>query len=408
MDAEHDEARRGQIAAARRGEPEWDELREQRVLARVMAERQRRRSSRRGPRWAALGAAAAAALAWIAIGALRSDRDEAPLATPEAPGRLTLTDGSEVWFGPAARVDILAETASEVRIEQRAGEARYAVTHRPGREFVVRAADVEVRVRGTRFTVRRHEDAVEVDVEHGRVEVSRAGTSSLLGAGEALRVRLARRAAAEPAPSAMSDARGASPAAAPAQSAAREPAAGAEAPAGVQSEIEAGEPSGSAYEPPAEPVEIEARGGTGAPAATEGRAVAETEARTARPAHRAASFGQMLAEADVARRAGRLDEAARVLRAAASAYPQDPRVATALFSLGRVERRRGRDAAAAAAFERAYAHDPHAVLAEDALAEAAVSWMAAGRSDRARAAASRYLARYPRGEYVERVRELAR
>jgi transmembrane sensor len=116
---------------------------------------------------------------------------------------------------------------------------------------------------------------------------------------------------------------------------------------------------------------------------------------------------QMLAEADAARRAGRLEDASRALRAAIAAHAEDPRAATALFLLGRVERTRGRDAAAAEAFEAGYARDPDAVLAEDALAEAAVSWSAASRSERAREAARRYLARYPAGEYADRVRHLA-
>lgn len=124
------------------------------------------------------------------------------------------------------------------------------------------------------------------------------------------------------------------------------------------------------------------------------------------PLRPAPPMDSLLAEADLARRAGRLDEAARALRAAIAEHSSDPRVSTALFSLARVERRRGRDAAAAQAFERSYAADPDAVLAEDALAEAAVSWAACGRADRARADAARYLERFPSGVYVERVRAL--
>lgn len=115
----------------------------------------------------------------------------------------------------------------------------------------------------------------------------------------------------------------------------------------------------------------------------------------------------LLGDADRARRAGQLDEAVRALEIAVAAHASDPRAATALFTLGRVERRRGRDAAAALAFGRAYEQDPNAVLAEDALAEAAVSWAAAGRAARAREAATRYLTRFPSGEYVTRVRRLA-
>ena len=101
-------------------------------------------------------------------------------------------------------------------------------------------------------------------------------------------------------------------------------------------------------------------------------------------------------------------DASRALSTAIDALGRDPRSATALFTLGRVERTRGRHVAAANAFESAYERDPGAILAEDALAEATVSWADAGRTERARAGAERYLSHYPAGQYLERVRRAAR
>lgn len=339
------------IEKAQRAEPPWDPLRERRVLARINAAREVRiHARRRRGRMVLLGAGlcAAAAVLW----SLGPIDDATPpdklVAQTEAPprssggsefGRLILVDGSEVELEPEARVEVRVQSEHEVRITQHAGEARYIVSHRPERAFMVEAAGVEVHVRGTRFIVRRSAEAIEVEVEEGRVEVVRDESSSMFSAGDAMRVRI-------------------------------------------------GEPPTVPEEPPVAKVD--------APPAAPRRS----------PRRPVASMDRLLTEADLARRAGRLDEAARVLRSAVSAHHDDPRTPTALFTLARVERRRGREAAAAEAFERAYDRDPNAVLAEDALAEAAVSWALAGHTERARDAAARYLDRFPSGEYVERVRAL--
>lgn len=361
-----------EIERARHAEPPWDELRERRVLAQVMATRAGG-AKPQGARRAAVAFGSIAAALALAAGIATVPRDlfggESPRAVTagivqlppklrlEAPdlgmGRLALRDGSEVQLEGQARVEIVREEPTEVRLAQVFGRARYVVAHDPSRAFVIVVDDVEVRVRGTIFSVARSEPWVEVDVEDGVVEVARSAPARdaevrTLLAGEALRVRL-----------------------------------GETAPRRDDTD-----------EPPAMPT-----------------------IRTPRP-HRSLmpapvdeaaevpSLDALLASADAARRAGRLEDAAHTLRLAVEAHSHDPRAATALFTLGRVERARGRDAAAAAAFERAHAADPRAVLAEDALAEAAVSWAAAGDASRAGAARGRYLQRYPSGEYAARVRSL--
>jgi transmembrane sensor len=380
-----------EIDEARRSEPRWDDLRERRVLARTLGERAERAARRRRIRIAA-GAgvviAAGIALAIVGNGRYRGEgeigasglvahgegagdgagpepegrgvdeeleRTRSATAPPERsdplPGRIALRDGSEVELGEGARVEVAIESELEVRLAQRAGVARYVVSHRPERSFVVVAGEVEVAVRGTQFTVRLAETSVEVAVEQGRVEVRRASETRALAAGEAMRLPI------------------------------------------VQAVEERGD----------------VRGGTGASAdarreRSRDRATPTVESEGDRTAD-ARSIEAVLAEADEARRAGRLDDAARALRVVIDRHRSDPRAATALFTLARVER--GRDAVAAETFERAYAHDPGAVLAEDALAEAAVSWAAAGSGGRARTAAQRYLALHPSGQYAERVRPLA-
>lgn len=114
----------------------------------------------------------------------------------------------------------------------------------------------------------------------------------------------------------------------------------------------------------------------------------------------------LLAKADEARAAHRYDEAATALRTMIASYPSDGRIASALFTLGRVERMRGRHGAAAEAFARCHSAAPHGALAEDALAEEAVSWKSAGNSAKARATAQRYLKAHPSGPHAARMMPL--
>jgi transmembrane sensor len=112
------------------------------------------------------------------------------------------------------------------------------------------------------------------------------------------------------------------------------------------------------------------------------------------------------AKADIARVEGRLDEAATALETLVSIHPRDPRVPNALFTLGRIEHQRHREAAAAKAFERCLHAAPGGALAEDALAEAANSWSLAGNPAAARRHASNYLARYPNGSQAKRMKAI--
>ena len=361
-----------EIARARAAEPAWDELRERRVLARIASERaaRARRQERvrlAGAALTGLAVAAAVALVWRA-----ATTSEAPVVAreTEAGGSLVLSDGSEVRLETGARVEIVAQSATELRLAQRAGVASYDVSHRPERAFVVAVDDVEVRVRGTRFSVRVDGPWAEVEVREGRVEVAGGGEVRALGAGEALRVQRHSEV--------------------------------------VSARVE--EPSreatpGDAREEPAS-VDVAALAPLPEATATSEVEVVRDPARREGARRAPSSLDELLAEADAARRDGRLDDAASVLQRAAREHARDRRAATALFTLARVERTRGRAAAAARAFEDAYARDPEAVLAEDALAEAASAWQAAGDHERASSAAERYLERYPDGEYDARVRAL--
>lgn len=347
----------------------WDPLRERRVLARVEAELDRRgRGSTR--RWAALVVAATAAvvigvLAWPrhpavsepAPGGLASLRDPQPApstislpAIPSMPAAaIALTDGSIATLHDGARIELMTQTADEIRIEQSIGRVHYEV--RPGleRSFVVAADDVRVVVVGTAFWVTRDAEAVRVTVEHGRVRVERqvdgadpaavVETIAELGAGDELRVD------AEP-----------------------------------QIEVDADAP---ATKPAREPA-----------------------TKTRKPAVEQRSVDDLLALADAARGRADLAAAAAALREILEDHRDDPRAYGSAFQLGKVERSRGRHAAAARAFASAAKRSPAGALTEDARAEAAISWFDAGDHDAARRAGLDYLSRHADGTHASRVQRM--
>lgn len=317
---------------AKRDAP-WDDLRERRVLTRVLAERARPAPRRR---YAVGAIAAMVAVAAIVFAIVRARPTAAPIATAPAEQTMALADGSQAVLLREAGVQIEEQSAERVRIAQTRGAVRYEVRPDPAREFTVRAAGATIRVRGTVFVVDIAGDAVEVRVDRGKVEVDDGTRTRDLVAGEVLRV----------------------------------------------------------------PVR------TVAPSATPEPEIAPPpSARPAPSAPTAPTAAELQSKADAARLAGNLGEAANALETLVARYPRDGRVPSALFSLGRVERARGRHAASAQAFERCARAG--GALAQDALAEAAASWVAAGATDAARADAATYLARYPNGPHAARMKAIA-
>ncbi len=321
---------------ARRDAP-WDDLRERRVLARVLAEQKR---PSKAPRYAMGAVAAIVAAAAIVFLVVRMRAPEKEIATAPAEQTMVLADGSQAVMLRDAGVQIEEQSKDRVRIAQARGAVRYEVRPDPAREFTVRAAGTTVRVRGTVFVVDVAGDSVEVRVDRGRVEVDDGTRTRDLVAGEVLRVP-ARAAVAAPPPDPEPN--------------------------------DSASPS-SARPPPSAP-----------------------------PAP--ATAGELQAKADAARLAGNLGDAASALETLIARYPRDGRVPAALFSLGRVERARGRHTASAQAFERCARSG--GALAQDALAEAAASWSAAGAADAARANATAYLTRYPNGPHAARMKAIA-
>jgi transmembrane sensor len=141
------------------------------TLAEAIAEATPSASPRRGlPRWA-LGLAATLAVALLASSALLWPRS-AHYATDTGERRLVaLSDGSRVELNTETRLRAaLSSDSREAWLDE--GEAYFDVAHDASRPFTVHMGDRTVRVLGTRFSIRRDGDKVQVLVAEGRVRLS--------------------------------------------------------------------------------------------------------------------------------------------------------------------------------------------------------------------------------------------
>jgi len=245
------------------------------------------------------------------------------------------------------------------------------VAHDRSRPFRVAAGSVEIRVVGTRFELGRTLEAggerLDVSVSEGVVEVRRAGESEVhsLRAGERWSALVPLNAPASSGKPAAT------------RPAAPEPQATAEEDDPV---VEDGEldPSEAEAEHASEP------GGAGRGNAARERAAARVFER-----------------ANLARRAGRMRDAADAYGELLARYPRDRRAGLSAFELGRIRMDALSDPAGAiSAFERALGAGSAASFHEDALARIVVAYDAQGRREACEKARERYLERYPNGVHA--------
>ncbi len=102
----------------------------------------------------------------------------APSPSEPQPG-LRLLDGAEVRAAANADLRVLEAQSQRVALELASGKAEFDVQHREGRQFVVLAGSITVRVIGTLFTVEHEGQQVRVSVKRGRVSVERPGMPNL-------------------------------------------------------------------------------------------------------------------------------------------------------------------------------------------------------------------------------------
>ena len=129
---------------------------------------------RRPPRRRAVAAGIAASLAAAVLGysVLNLPRDVYESGKGEV-RTVRLADGSRVTLGADSVIAVrMGEDGRQVRL--RRGEAMFDVRRDPARPFEVNAADTQVTVLGTRFTVKAAPNAVRVNVIEGVVRVAKA------------------------------------------------------------------------------------------------------------------------------------------------------------------------------------------------------------------------------------------
>ena len=291
---------------------------------------------------------------------------------------LRFADGSRSLLDGGAHVEVVKDSAALVRVKQAVGRVRYEVTPRKQRQFVVAARGVEVTVVGTAFEVNVDEHQVRVRVLRGIVRVRQGARVVQLVAGEHIAMEAASSSLAQAQTDSDTDS-DTHPTPPPAPSHRDENS--------TADVIAPSAPNNGA-------VATAAAGGGAHSQPSNGRDAAggNTTVATAQ---------DLLRVADSARSAGNLHQAAQILRQLIDQHPHDRRITLAMFTLGKVERQRGRHLQAAQAFEGC-----GAALRGDALAAAAAEWRAAGNGGRARAAASHYLAQFPDGVHAPAMRAI--
>jgi hypothetical protein len=162
--------------------------------AELLAGNTRPGPTRLGGRWLAHWAilASAVALLTLAFVVVRGSFQRT-LEPQQIPSRITTGDdvshlalpGVSLDLKPQSTVVIGPETSQGMLIVvDRGGLACEVAPRVEGAPLIVQAGGVRVRVIGTRFSVSRRDDNVRVEVEHGVVEVSEAGRTVRVSAGQ--------------------------------------------------------------------------------------------------------------------------------------------------------------------------------------------------------------------------------
>jgi len=277
---------------------------------------------------------------------------------------VTLGDGSSVKLAAQSALQVRGNKSAAVSLALARGEVTCDVTHQPGRKFSVVAGDVEVRVVGTKFSVKTtpgDEPRVEVSVLRGVVEVAsrrRPGIVARVAAGQSW-IQTAGSVAAE---------------------AALEPPGAAPQP----------------DDPAASPTAAVAPDGAAPKIASQNSVSA--------PAPAGPSARELFEKAGESRRAGDAAAAAHAYEELLRLHASDGRASLSAFELGRLRMDRlGDPAGAITALERAVALNIGPSFREDALARLVSVYASQGNSSACARARDRYLSSYPAGVHASAV-----
>jgi hypothetical protein len=251
-----------------------------------------------------------------------------------------LSDGSQLHLDPGAKLVTERSDAHQFRVAVSSGRVVFDVKPKGQRRWIIDAGDTRVEVIGTRFSVENATGRVTVAVVRGRVEVRGARVphgSVAMGQGEKL-----------------------------------------------------------VLEPPPSAAVVPPQSSPHADADANGHALPSETA--AEPASNALSADQLLRVADAARARGDYRHAARSLSRFLTDHPVDSRAAIVALTLGRIQLDQlASPKAAAASFARADRLGLPEADAEEGAARLVEAYAKSGEKKLARAAATRYVRRFPDG-----------
>jgi TolA-binding protein len=306
---------------------------------------------------------------------------------------LVFSDGTSLTFerDSVAKVTALTATGAEVEIPE--GRVRAAVVHTAKSRWTLNVGPFVVHVTGTRFDAswKALERVFELDLHEGSVVVDGCAIApQIVQAGSSVRVRC------ESGRGEVEAAVDAPPAVARVVADDRVPVAGAEnssaahaAAVATVAEVPRGSQDAGSRAQPLSWRELAAQGQSRAALA------AALERFDEECSH--ASAADLMLLADQARYAGDAPHARTALIAVRSRFSHTPRAATAAFLLGRMSFNAGTYGDAASWFEQASLEAPDGPLARETAGRLIEAREKAGDRVAARAAAQRYLQRYPAG-----------
>ncbi len=331
-------------------------------------------------KWFVLAGAVAAVAVVIGFGVLHKPTEGLTLesgtaiATGTAPLTGTLREGSIVQAEVASSGAVEVVSANQVRVRIDRGVMRFDVAKNPARRFSVVAGDVEVRVVGTRFVVRR-EAIASVQVERGVVEVWKGGAQrAVLTAGQSWEEP--RQAVAPLEPDTQVEAE-------------------------AESEVEADEPTEPSA--PSKPVKKKTpKHKRPIAAAKDDPLPAPVPSTTSEP-----DPSTLFKIALDARRAGQAPEAASAFRTFLSSFPNDSRAGLAHFELGRLQMDRlEAPSSAIDSLEQSIARSPSGSHVEDAMARLVRLHDQLRHAKACSAAKTAYLGRFPSGVHAATLERL--
>jgi TolA-binding protein len=318
-----------------------------------------------------LAAVSVAAVVWWQFPPRTADSvwEGSVVTSDDAPVNMTLAEGTLIELEPRSEVSLMHSSARAVQVSLTDGSARFEVAKRRSRRFSVQLGAVEVLVTGTQFRVARTAvsggDRVRVDVEEGSVEVHRKGAGVvLLEAGDHWSAFVS------------------------------------------QQDVEESEGELGDDEPAVDSSASSAADEEGEDSPDEAREDhhGRRSSRRARARAQVRAAEELFGQANVARRSGRVDEAAKLYGDLVNRHARDRRAALAAFELGRLRMDSLGDVRGAVeALDRALKLDARRAFAEDALARLVLAQEALGDRPACMRARERYLARYPEGVHAQHV-----